>query len=648
MRTFSRRQLLRAAATTAGAGLALGPAALRPPAAWAQAPPAGLRTENLGPASLSFPLVGAALVGDRLVLVSRNLEPTRVITYDLATGTVVAEAVVPTGLGAWGVATAPDGTVVLGMFGAQATTNLYRVDPVEGAVEPLGAVPAVYVWDLTVADDGTVYGVTDDPGGAFALDPASGAITDLGAVAADELPRSCTVVGDDVVIGGSRERLAMLRAVDRGTGAVREILPAALADHGIVYTVEAGAGALVAATRGPGEVDPAVAILDAAVLDPAGATIAVLAGESVVDAVAVTADEAWVTARLSGTLWRVPRDGGEPTTVAQPIPLTEHRSLHVVGDRVVGVAGGGALWSVDPTSGDAELVDLVADGLVEGGPERPQSLAAGRGHVYAGGTFGFSARHVTTRRLERWYVPGEPKGLAIADSTVYLGLYPVAQLWALPAGRGPDLAAQLPVEQNRPLAVHHEPRRRWVLVGTAADRAGGGGLYVHERRTGALQEHRNPIDAVQRVAAITTTGDLAILGGTLDATVVGWDLDGRSVRWRLDQPVPDGGTVTGVAVTDGLLSVATATGWYLVLDPATGALVRERRIGDGGGGLVVAKGRVYGVDLDRLYRLDPATGEATVLLDGLGSLVWGNPFLAADERGDLYVVSGTDVLRVRL
>jgi hypothetical protein len=608
----------------------------------------GVEADVLGPASRAFPLVGATRVDDALVVVSRNLEPARVLTYDLGSGAVTAEGVVPTGLGAWGVAPDGRGGAVLGAFGAQGGDNLHRYEPATGEVAALGAVPAVYVWALAPAGDGLVLGVTGDPSVAFTLDVGSGAITEVPGTAGGEAPRSCTATDGAFVLGGSAGGAAFLRAVDRSTGAVRDVLPPALVAHQTVYTLATGEGLVVAATRGPDEGDPAVALLDAATLAPVA--VVPLPGEALADAIAIVPDAVFVTARGSGALWRLDRDGSAEV-VATPEPRTEHRGLWAHAGTLVGAAAGGRIWTADPAAGTSRTADLVADGLVVGGPERSQSLAAAAGRVLVGGTFGLSERRMDDGRTRRVAVPGEPKGIAVAGDTAYLGVYPVGEIWAVPLGQegagDPVLAAALPPEQNRPLAVVHEPERDWILVGSAADRAGGGALSVLALASGELEVHVDPLPGRLAVNALALGRDTAYLGGTADGTVGAWDLDAGALRWVAERPLAGAGFTTGVALSDGLVSALTAHGWYLVLDAATGEVRSAERIAEGGGGrMVTARGVPHAVDGDRLLRLDPATGRAAVIVEGLGSLVFGHPFLAADERGELYVIAGTDVVRV--
>jgi hypothetical protein len=104
--------------------------------------------------------------------------------------------------------------------------------------------------------------------------------------------------------------------------------------------------------------------------------------------------------------------------------------------------------------------------------------------------------------------------------------------------------------------------------------------------------------------------------------------------------------VSGLTVLGDDVHVLTAGGWHLVRDLATGAETHRERIGTTGGGLAVAGGHVYGVDADRLLRFRADGTSSEVLLTGLAPRHWAQPSLAADA-GDLYVLAGTAILRVR-
>lgn len=606
--------------------------------------------ENLGTAIASFPIVGAAaLDGGLLAIVSRNLRPARVALLDLAARRVEDVIEIPTGEGAWAVATDPRGALWLGMFGARGRANLCRLDLADRSVEVAAAIDAVHLWDLAVADDGMVYGVSDGPAGAFAFDPSTWRARDLGVVeTGPEFARSVETVGRYVVLGGRRDQRALLRVVDPAQGSARSILPAALASHGIVYALHRRGKALAVGTRGPAERDPAIAVLDVSNIASGTppAVIAIAAGESVAETLLVEDDATWATVRPSGGLLRVRRGSSQVERVAEPVPLVEQRRVARIGADLVGASGDGSVWRLAGSSGPAEVIDLVGEGLLEGDAETVQSLAARDGRVWAGGTFGVARRDWRAGGdLERVPVPGEPKAMTVVGRDLYLALYPIGEVWTWRDGQRPSRLTRLPAEENRPLALVHDAKRNLLLVGTAADRAGGGGLHLIDPATGDRTGVRNPIDSAQRVQRIAVWGDLALLGGTADGTIVAWDLKRRAEAWRLNAAAPGGGGVTGLAVTGERAHVLTSAGTHLIIDLARRRVGHRFKIADSGGALVAAAGEVWGVDADRLLRIDPVSGAVSPRLRGLAPRHWAHPSLVHDG-GDLFLISGTDVLRV--
>ena len=586
---------------------------------------------------------------------SRNLVPTRILAFDLTARTVTAEFAVPAGAGAWGLAPAGPDAVWIGLFGAPGVDNLYRLDLTTATLEPHAALANNYLWDLAVGDDGVVYVAAGEPYELRSYDPATGSVSTLLAAAPGETMRSVAVAGTTVFVGGSTPgSLAQLRAVDLGDGSVTDVTPPDLVDHGIVYALAVGAGRLVAGTRGPGGRDPAVAALD--LEDPGQVEVVLITGETLVDTLEVLDDGVvYATMRTSGGVARVDLSNGTVDRLATPVPFAENRGVFVWRDRLVGAAGNGTVWLVEPDGTGLETLDLVTEGLVEPGPERPQSLAVAAGTAWSGGSFNFQSRSLADGATHRRFIPGEPKDLVVASGVLYLALYPGGEVWSLPTGDtapaveggGDGLAelVQFDPEQTRPYDAVHVPDRNLLLVSTAADFAGGGALQVVDLTARSVDTYVNPIATDQSVAALAVLGHLVFLGGgAATSELVAFDLDTRSEAWRLPEPLP--GLITGLTVAGSHLHGFTSTGLHVVVDPAAQQVVHEAQLGTIGGRLITAGGTAYGVDYDTLWRFDPVTFAADAVVTGLASEVFGYPFLAADEDGTLFVIAGTDLARV--
>lgn len=597
----------------------------------------------LGPASLGLPLSGGARRGRELFIASRYLRPALLIGYDVDARAVTLESEIPTGEASWGMAVA-GGALYLGQQGAAGLPNLYRMDLDRRHLEAVAHIDATDIWDLAAAPDGQVYGVAAGPF-LFAFDPSSGLARVVGGVGGGVgLLRSVTAAGGEVVVGGRTEAgRALLRAIDPAAGTGRSVLPPALASHRLCYALTTVAPRRVAVgTDGPGGRDPAVAVVD---LDhPGEAAVTPLAGETTVDTVAAAGGTVFATSRPSGRLWAVTAGAG-PLPLGAPVPSSEHRALFALGARVVGVSAGTYLAGVAAAGGDAERISLTDAGVAPR-PERPQSLGAGAGQVWAGGSFGISERALGTGDLRRAFVPGEPKDIAVAGGEAFFGLYPAGEVWRVRRGGEPARLASLAPDQNRPIAL--AASGRWVLVTAASDRAGGGSLTRIDRDTGTVDAVPEPFAGApgQPPAGVTVHAGVAYVGGWgPDPRVAAYDVATLARRWEVAPPRPGSSSLIGLAVAAGRVLGFTPRGWLLVLDPRDGRLLHAERLPVAGGRLVVLDGAVYGAGPEALVRVDPDTLSWEIVADGLGAVYWNNAPLATDGEA-LYVLQGLDVLRV--
>lgn len=614
-----------------------------------QQPPA---VESLGPASLAFPVVGAALSGDVLWVSSRNLVPARLAGVDLARRVAVGDVAVPVGAGAWGLAADPNGSWLLaGMFGARGQPNVHRLDLATLELEALAALDADYIWDLAVAPDGFAYAVTA-PDHAYELAP-DGTVRDLGVIEAGrETLRAVAASARHVFLGGARDGRAQLRVLSRTDGGVHDVTPAEIAQDYLVYEVTVEDDVVAGGTRGPGAVAPALFAADLTEATSAeGWRTRRFPEASVIDAVRPARSDVLATLRTSGAWVRWDPSTGGATTLATPVPHAEHRGIFRWRDRVVGAAADGSVALIDLRSGTVEVLDLVGDGLLPAGPERAQSLAGWSGTAWAAGSFSLT-EHGSGGRQRR-FTPGEAKALAVVGGTLYLALYPGAELWVLPpsAAEARELA-QLPVEQNRPFDLVHAPLTDELIVTTAADRLGGGALHHVQRATGAHATFVDPLPSRQHPAALAADGDVVYVGGSgANPALLCWDLAARAPRWVLDELAPGGGTVTGLSVLDGTVVALTSDGHLVHVDPQ-GPTVSARAAVPGfvapGGRLAVLGDAVWGVDADGLVRIDPHARSAERALTGLAPQAWGFPPLAADHpRGVLLALRGTELVAIR-
>jgi hypothetical protein len=621
----------------------------------------GARTENLGLASRAFPVVGAQLVAGRMLLVSRNLTPSRLVSFDLATRRVGsgADVTIPAGVGAWGTARASDRLLYIGQFGAPGRGNLFAVDPAARPLAPVAvaALDANYIWDLSAAPDGTVYGVaarTDGSNFVFDYSPVTRLASDLGQLAAGEAGRSVASNETYLFYGGSSGSGALLRAMNRATRATVRLFHTQIDRDRSVYTLERTGAILAAGTNAAGGGRAGLATLDlgtnAARFVRAGSEgDAGTARPKLIDAIAIAGRTVYFTARPSGRLYRYDLDANVTTALGTPVPRSETRGLFIHGAVLVGASAEGSVWTYDPRTRQRARYDLLGSGVAPGG-ELSQSIVADGTRVYVGGNFGVQARDVRTRATYRFFVPGEAKDMAVAEGRLYMAMYPVGELWShTPGATTASPVAQFPADQNRPTVIRSAADRRALFIGTASDARGGGAILRHDLATRQLAIRENPFGNVQSVTSLAYARGSVYLGGGSGEhpRIAAVDANTLAEQWRLDDPVPGGGAIVGMVERGGRLYGYTTRGFLVVVNLTSHAVESASRADtDGGGRMTLAGDAIYGVNEDTLRRFDPATGRSTVVASDLRGAHWGFPALAGEPGGAVYVIERTNVLRL--
>lgn len=645
-----RRQFLRTGGLAALAGTGV-LAATRPSPASAAEPVAAtdcVSTRDLGAGAVDFPVIGGALVGGTALAGSRNLTPAQVAVFDVATSTVTREVTIPVGsnLFVQAIAAAGESVAYIGTLGARNRTNVYRYDVDADTLAGVAALN-LNIRGITVAPDGVVFAV-GEPSRVYAFDPATGQVTELPqpdvaaqttySVAATET--TAFVGSGNFTSGNSTPRLT---AIDRATGQMQSILPPELSDATIVFSMRIAGGKLLVGTYAALQAGFAVIDLD----DYSNYQVVTLPGLKIVDAIEAIGDIAYFTTRYSGNLWRYDLTTGELAETVGPQAGFPHWSLSRLDERLVGITVN-SVWTLDPATGDSEVVNLVNAGAT-GQPQQMQSIAARAGKVMVAANWNIGLRDVASGGLSSFNVPGEAKDMMFVGDTLYLAIYTIAEIWTYDLRTSTAaLAAKLPPGQNRPAAIAYDPAFDVVLVATGSDFTGGGALAVLDRCTGNLSTYENPLGPGQRVDAVAALDGTAVIAGS-GGTVAGLDARNGRERWRLDTFLADHVPAGGLAAHRGSIYGVTGSGLVFAMSAAHGTIRRQTASQDLGGATrlwATGRGGLYGATSSRLFVVDPLTCEATVLVEGLGSQGFNGPDVTIDERDAVYVMKGFDALRV--
>lgn len=603
---------------------------------------AGGCSTDLGPGIVSAPLVGAALDGDDLYLVTRGVQPAVVARFDLASGTVTAHQTLSTGGGGWGAAVS-GGKVYVGMYGV---ADLHEYDPATNTTTRLGQLGSeLYVFDLATGPDGTLYAGTYPGGKVFRIDPVTRTFTDLGQASAGQTYGRCVAVAPDGIVYAGTGARARLVAFDGATKT--EILPAELHGESFVYDVAVSADWIAAGTEPSGK----FVLIDRH--DPTSYRI-VETGDRTVDMLQLNGGEVLLTSRTSGSLYRYDIAAATLTKLAAPTPFDETRGVFAVGDRIVGVSGSGSVWSVARATGATTVTDLATVGMPTA-PEPAQSVSLLGNQAFVGGNFGLQVHDIGTGDGSKLHMGGEAKRAVAAGGQLYLATYPGAfvDTYSGRTGEVTRLAA-IGGNEDRPRAMVELPGRGKLAIGTRAQYGHtGGSLALFDLRTRRIDRYDTLVPD-QSISAITADDDLAYLGSEIyadgvppvakEAQLLAFDLDTRRVLWRWT-PFPGLGGYADLLVHGRTLYGLTNAGTLFVADLRTRTITRRYTLTGGVGQLVLRRGVVFGVTTTEVFRLDP-TGPVTVL-GGLNGYWYNEPQLALDERsGDLFTISSNHLARI--
>lgn len=637
-----RRRLLQTAVLAGGATVLPS----LPAQAAAAAEPEGTLTD-LGPASVTTPLGNGEFVGSVLYAGTRGLSPNLVGAYDLITDKVTGHVEIPTGIGVWAMCRV--GTDVY--VGTHSQSDLYKLDTLTGSFTRMGGYPYHFIWNLASSPDGKVYLATSEPGRVAEFDPVTGVSTDLGVVVDGEAYVRSIAADESTVYAGIGSN-AYLIAIDRATGAKRNILPPVLADRDWVASMTMNDTHIGAGINSYGE----ALILSKS--DPTDYRV-LTTGDKYITSVLLHDGYLYFAGRPSGTFYRCPVDGGdvEVLGVAQPEAAT-HRLLAHNG-RVYGIQDGGVVV-FNPADRSLRWVNLVQRGF-RAAPEQPMSVHSDGKRVYVGGKGGADIHDLANGTRSRLGIPGEPKTALTVLDTTYLGVYTQALLYSHRAGE-PEatLLASTGNQQDRPRDLAYDESTGLIAMTTQPEPGHiNGTLALYAPRTGQFTTYR-PVVERQSLYGVTCRAGIAYLGTniqeglgmppvTTTARLAAFDLRRRELLWQVE-PVPGAKVIPGVAHTELAVYGVTNTGVLFEYDLIRRLVTRTAQVGVRGSDLHVAGRVAYTTDGAAVYRIDLDTFAVSVVVDGLaGEWFGGEPKLALDpSRRALFGLKGRNLVRIAI
>jgi streptogramin lyase len=609
--------------------------------------------EDLGPASSVTSISGSEFVGDKLYVATGGIKPTKIGAYDPAQRKVTSITELPSGDGAW--ATAAVGTDLY--VGTYTPGDLHKVDTTTGtAVKVADVKPDNFIWCLDAASDGKLYAGTYPGGRVVEYDPATSKTRDFGqAVAGEQYVRSIAV--DDTTIYAGVGAKAHLIAIDRATGAKREILPPELADRTFVGTLALEQGLLAAGLSATGD----MMLMETA--DPSTYTLVDAPGDSYVTAIGIDAanNDVYFGTRPSGTLYRYDRDTATTEKLAVPYDGASFGRIFLRGGKVVGVLTSSVV-EYDPATKELTGVDLTQAGMPPA-PELAMAITATTDQVLVSGKAGVQVHDLATGTSTRTFLPGEAKVMTPIRDQVYLSVYTLAYLFRMrPDGSDLRRLTRVGAEQNRPLGAHYDKLTRRLLVGTQPEYGlHGGALALYDPRTNAVEAFRHIVPN-QSVRAITSLLGTAYLGSEIygglgttpvesEAKLAAFDMLTKKVRWSLT-PIPGAKRIAALTEQRGKLYGIASTGVAFEFDPWSKKVTRTVPVpvtSGGTGTLIQADGKIYGTDGKEIYRLDTRTMTVSTVVSGLAPQTYGDPMLAASPDGrTLYTLKARNLVRIKL
>ncbi|MBC6493614.1 PQQ-binding-like beta-propeller repeat protein [Microbacterium sp. 4-7] len=663
-------KLTRRTVLLAGAGGLLAAAAGVGSAQSAQASPtlfptgrAGTTITEIGPGIMQYSLMSGVLLDGICYIGSRNLEPTGILAFDVASAAVTHSTTLATGHSIQALTVDPARKLLYAgiLQKAPSANNLYRWDLTDLAAPAvaIGRIGDRDVRDLAVAPDGTLFAVGGGGTGAPALwqyDPSTGSITNLGVPDAKATLARAVAATDQTVFfgagstlgGGSGTSRAALYAFDRRAATFTDITPTEMVNDPSIRELTIAGDRLLASTAG--SVEP-TKIAEISLADHTSYRAVTAIGTTAKN-FAVAGGDVYCANDAGVLRWTPGEDAVHQLPV--PVDLGEIWGLDVHDDGLVVVSGYGFVAALELDGAVRAEYDLGEAGA----PVSAQTcmgIAVGAGFAYVGGNGGIARHDLRRGGAVNLRAPGEAKDAEVIGGVLYTGQYNAQGIWAYDPRTGESIhrVAAFPSAQNRPLDTHWDDRNRLLLVAAQADTEGGGSLWTFDPRTGASTHAINPIDDMQLVRAVVAVDGVAYLGGDNAqktgprGTIVAWDPLAHRELWRIETGAPHG--IAALAAHGRYLFALSIKGALVVIDRPRRAIVHTGDLAalvPGFAAMKAARGVVYGVSDTNLFRIDPRTFEVTTVMPGINGGWYSGPHLNVDEDGAVFTLRGRTLVKV--
>jgi streptogramin lyase len=578
--------------------------------------------------------------------------PAKLLSFDAESGSFIQSLPLEGATGAWNACTASDGSIYVG---SDANAHLYRYIPGEKEVHDLGLVAPeqTFVWDVTPGKDGEVFLGTYPGGFVLRYHPKDG-FTDIGrgAVApGEQYVRSVSYDPDTGRVYAGVGSHAHLIEIDPKTSEKRDLLPPEYREQEFVYGVSVFDGRLFGLiTRAEKSLvfslknDELIGILprmngQQVMIDGPG------------NLVYYTVDGSLISADYTD-LKTPPRKLCEcPNALG----------FTWIDDKLVAFTREG-LVRYDPKTGKKSTtsVKLPAE------PTDIQSIELGPdGRIWTGGYLSGGNGAYDPNTGETQACPGlsQAEDMTVVGDTIYFGLYPGAKIASYntrmqwnPRANNPRRIADLgPENQSRPMAMLGVADLNQVFIGTIPEYGQlGGVLAVYDIGTGKIAVHHDVVPK-QSICSLVYHKGLVIGGTTIfgglgqkpeetEAKLFVWDPTGNSKTFETS--VAGAKAITGLFVGPDGEIWGMAEGTLFIFNRSTLQVSftkeilpihygGERHVWRDAFFVTHPNGLIYGTMGDKLFQLDPASKQVTILRDK------GAGMLAMDRARRLYFRDGT-------